>query len=163
MRPTDRNYLIKSWVMSIRSQFPFSEMSSTAIAKYAKRVEALLGVADTLVACDPKNEDVVYGFVCYEAGEYLGRQAPTLHYVWTRKQFRRLGVAGQMVREALPGAAKIIYTHYTKEITRARLKEKWNLGEFDPYFVEGALYSKARNFDARAIYRGELAHSLRVA
>lgn len=163
MRPSDRNYIIKSWVMSLRTQYPFSEMCAEAIAKYSKRVDALIGIAPTLVACDPQNDDVIYGFICYEQGQYLGRDAPTLHYAWTRKKFRNLGIGSQLLDEAFPGRPLLVYTHHTKDITRARLKEKWNLNSFDPYFIEGALYAQARKLDAKAIYWSSLACSLSSA
>jgi ribosomal protein S18 acetylase RimI-like enzyme len=135
-------------------------MSSGAIAKYSKRVEALVGIAKVVVACDPKNEDVIYGFIVYEEGEYLGRDAPTLHMVWVRKKFRQLGIGSQLLCNAFAGNMPLIYTHHTKDITRAKLKEKWNLVEYDPYYVEGALYVQARKFDAKALYWSELTNSV---
>lgn len=134
-------------------QFPFSEMSDNAIAKYSQRVSALLDTAVTVVACDPENDDVIYGFACGEGGAYLGVDSPTLHYVMVRHPFRRRGIGTMMVRALFPQAVPIIYTHITKAIHNANLKARWNLYEYDPYYVEGALYSKARHFDAGAIFR----------
>lgn len=150
---SDRNYIIKSWVRSLSNQFPFSEMSSNAIAKYSKRVEALLDSCVTIVACDEQNSDVVYGFACGEKGLYLGVDSPTLHYVWVRKPFRLYGIASSLVRKIFPDGDKLIYTHITKAVQHADLKRRWNLVEFDPYFIEGALYSRARNLDEGAICR----------
>lgn len=134
-------------------QFPFSEMSENAVAKYSKRVEALLATAITVVACDPVNDDVIYGFACGESGSYLGVESPTLHYVMVRHNFREHGIGTRLVRTIFPDGAPLIYTHITKAIHHANLKSKWNLVEFDPYYVEGALYSKARNLDAGAVLR----------
>ena len=164
VRPTDHHYIIKSWVMSLRGQFPFSKMSADAICKYSRRVEALLDTAITIVACDPINPDVVYGFACGEAGRYLGVESPTLHYVWVRKNvrdehgniigsLRRRGIGTSLVHTLFPNGESLIYTHITKVIHHAKLEKKWNLCKFDPYFVEGALYAKARNLDKRAIQR----------
>ena len=153
MRDGDRGYVIKSWVLSLRSQFPYSEMCSDATAKYSKRVEALIDTADVLIAHDPTSEDLIYGFICYEQGKYLGVDAPTLHYVYTRRSFRKNSIANQLFAAAFPGKQAITYTHLTKAIHHAKLKEKWNLQSYDPYYVEGALYSRARQLDAKAIYR----------
>jgi len=150
-RRGDKNYIIKSWVRSMRGQFPYSKMSSGAIRKYAKRVEALIATTITLVACDPEDGDVVYGFVCGESGRYLGVESPTLHYVWVRKQFRQNGIGTALVRTIFPNSEPLTYTHITKAVHYANLEEKWNLRNFDPYFVEGALYSRARNFDTGAL------------
>jgi GNAT superfamily N-acetyltransferase len=149
-RPGDRNYIIKSWVRSISGQFPFSRMSPTAINKYSKRVESLIDTAITVAACDPQNDDVVYGFACGESGAYLGVESPTLHYVWVRKPFRQRGIGTSLVRTIFPNGEPLIYTHITKAIHNANLEKAWNLSEYDPYYVEGALYSRARALDARA-------------
>jgi len=160
MEDGDRGYIIRSWTLSLRNQFPFSEMCPDAISKYSKRVEALIDTADVLVAHDPERHDLIYGFICFEVGKYLGVEAPTLHYVYTRKTFRNNGVASSLFNTAFNRGDKITYTHLTKAIHHANLKEKWNLAFFDPYYVEGALYSRARQFDAKAIYRDALKRHL---
>ena len=157
MEPNDRGYIIKSWVLSLRNQFPFSEMSPDALNKYSKRVEALIDTADVLVAHDEKRPDLIYGFVCFEKGKYLGVEAPTMHYIYTRRKFRKNGIAASLFQAAFDEGDCITFTHLTKAVHYAKLKEKWNLKYFDPYFVEGALYSRARQFDAKAIYRTTLA------
>jgi GNAT superfamily N-acetyltransferase len=150
-RDSDRNYIVKSWVRSMSGQFPYSRMSAKGVNKYAKRVSALLDTGVTVVACDPENDDVVYGFACGESGEYLGVESPTLHFVWVRKPFRRNGIGTSLVRTIFPAGEPLIYTHITKDIHHANLEEAWNLVEFDPYYIEGALYSRARLLDAAAL------------
>lgn len=128
-------------------------MSANAISKYSRRVEALLETAITIVACDPQNDDVVYGFACGEQGKYLGVESPTIHYVWVRggrNGLRRFGIASSLVGSMFPGRPHLTYTHITKAIHDYGLERRWNLKDFDPYFVEGALYSKARALDAGA-------------
>ena len=128
-------------------------MSQNAISKYSKRVKALLSSTATVVACDPVKDDIVYGFACGETGKYLGVEAPTLHYVWVRNKFRRHGLGTALVRTMFPKDGPLIYTHITKAVQYAKLKKKWHLSEYDPYYVEGALYSKARNLDFGAVSR----------
>ena len=128
-------------------------MSSEAIDKYSERVEALIETTVTIVACDPINEDVIYGFACGETGRYLGVESPTLHYVFVRKPFRSNGLGTSLVHTLFPNGEQLIYTHITKAIHHAKLEKKWNLCKYDPYFIEGALYSRARNFDKRALQR----------
>jgi GNAT superfamily N-acetyltransferase len=127
-------------------------MSPEAVKKYGKRVSALVGSTITIVACDPVNDDVVYGFACGESGRYIGVESPTLHYVWVRKPFRRRGIGTALVRKLFSNEEPLIYTHITKAIHYANLERKWNLVSYDPYYIEGALYSKARNFDCGAVY-----------
>lgn len=156
MSPDDRGYIIRSWTLSLRNQFPFSEMCPDAISKYAKRVEALIDTADVLVACDEQKPSLIYGFICFETGKYLGVEAPTLHYAYVRSKFRKNGIANQLFAAAFNKGDRITYTHLTKAVNHAKLKAKWNLRYFDPYYVEGALYSRARQFDAKAMYRDAL-------
>lgn len=150
-RPGDRNYIIESWVLSLRKQFPFNKMSADTLAKYSERVEALIGKAITIVACDPVNPDVVYGFACGESGKYLGVESPTLHYVRVRKKFRRLGIGTSLVSTLFPNGEQLAYTHITKVIHHAKLEDRWNLKTYDPYYIEAALYDRARDFDERAL------------
>lgn len=156
MAPSDAPYIIKSWVRSLQKQFPFSEMSAKAVRKYARRVEALLATTVCVVACDKENGDVIYGFACGDCGKYLGIESPTLHYVWVRRSFRQNGIGTCLIRTLFQNGEPLIYTHTTKAIQYASLKKKWNLVEFDPYYIEGALYSQARRLDAHAFGGGGL-------
>lgn len=156
IKPSDKNYITKTWVMSLRSQFPFSEMSNDAISKFSARIRALIGVAEVCVVYDSKNEDVVYGFCCYETGLYLGRNIPTLHFIWTRKALRQNGVATSLIGHAFPERPVLHYTHITRHLNNGNLRKKWRLESYDPYLIEGALFRDAKNIDARAIYWAQI-------
>jgi GNAT superfamily N-acetyltransferase len=58
-----------------------------------------------LIAHDPENPRFVYGYLC---GQVLTRASesvsPTIHFVYVKKTFRRLGVASELV--TLMGATK---------------------------------------------------------
>lgn len=152
-RPTDLSYISDSWVRSCRSQYPFSAMSTDAIRKFGERVCALVSVSETLVCHDPDNEDIIYGFITYEKGLYIGRNIPTLHYIYVRRNFRKLGIASTLFQEALgQEQAPIAYTHITRSLKDGNLIQKWQLGDFDPYLIEGALFRESKSIDARAIY-----------
>lgn len=128
-------------------------MNSDVIRKFGERVCALVSVSNTLIAHDPENDDIILGFITFESGLYLGQHKPTLHYVYVRRRFRKIGIASQLFQEAFPSEqAPIAYTHLTRSIKDAKLKEKWNLGEFDPYLIEGALFRESKCIDAKAIY-----------
>ena len=153
LRPTDVAYIADSWVRSCRSQYPISEMPAKVIKKFGERVCALVSVAEVLIAHDPQNDDVIYGFICYEKGLFLGQNTPTLHYIYTRRDFRKLGIASALFQAAFKDEqAPIAYTQLTRSIKNASLKEKWNLGDFDPYLIEGALFRESHSIDTRAIY-----------
>lgn len=150
MLPEDVPLIINSWVRTQRQQYPFSVMDSLAIGKYSKRVEALLSVSKTIVACDEQMPDLIYGFICYESGLYLGlRDTPTLHYIWVRSQFRNLGIATHLFGQTEIHGKEIFFTHISKDLKH--VKHKWNLKRYDPFLVEGAIYEGARVLDSKNI------------
>lgn len=157
IKPTDKNFITRSWIMSMRGQFPVSQLSKEAVSKFSARVRALVDVANVAVVCDPKNEDVIYGFCCYETGLYLGKDIPTLHYIWTRRAMRRNGI-GQFLMEYCFGKAlpPIHYTHTTRYLGYGKIKQKWSLKHYDPYLIEGALFRDAKKIDIRAIYWSQI-------
>lgn len=158
LKSTDKNFVTKTWVEQLRwRQYPFCEMSQDAISKLSVRIRSLVDVAKLIIACDEKDDDVIYGFICYEDGPYLGNDTPTLHFVWTRNKLRRNGVANILLSQAFgKDHGPLHYTHITKALNNGNLKKKWRLKNYDPYLIEGALFRDARKIDTRAIYWSQI-------
>ena len=157
LKATDKNYITKSTVMSLRGQFPFSEMCPDAISKFSARIRALIDTADVLIAPDPEDLNLIYGFICFEKGLYLGKDIPTLHYVWTRKAMRRNGIASTLINTAFgEDHGSLHYTHITRFLNNGNLRKKWQLTKYDPYLVEGALFRDAKQIDVKAIYWSQI-------
>ena len=153
----DLGYVSKSWVNSMRKEYPFHKMSRTAIDKYAERVRALVNVTNVLVATDPEDPATLYGFICYENTPFLGRHTPTLHYVCVANAFRKMGIATSLFNSAFRiREYRMHYTHITRSLKNAGLEKKWNLSDYDPYLIEGALFRESRDIDLRAVYANKI-------
>jgi GNAT superfamily N-acetyltransferase len=114
MRPDELGFVASAWKRSY-SDAPAND--ALPLAKYYARInrqfDALMARPDVavLVARDPERPDTLFGFVCFEPGDEWA-----LHYVFTRKSHRRLGVASELLRRALEGAEpeRLIYTAATR-------------------------------------------------
>ena len=80
------------------------------------------------VACDPEAPEVVYGFVCAEPNA----SPPILHYIYTKRRFRRCGIARQLLAAAGCGAS-FWFTHLTDD--GVGLRKKFPLAEYVPYAI----------------------------
>ncbi len=86
---------------------------------------AIVPGASGRVACDPTDDDVRVGFVCFTD--------ETLHYVYVQKDFRRMGVA----RDLLDGLPIKAYSFTTLQCVK-RLKPRDRGWAFKPCFTYGS-------------------------
>lgn len=70
------------------------------------------GVA--LVACDPLDEEIIYGFIVGKNGPYHD----ILHYIMVKESFQGFGIAKELVK-AFKKNNELFYTHLTKNIKGA--------------------------------------------
>jgi len=138
-RPDDeseRSYVFASWIQSYgvtaRRRFqrlPDGEVDfggefqgmrlNVYYEIYDPVVRALLERSTIVVATTPEEPDIILGWMALEDG--------VLHYVHTKKRFRRFGVAKWMldgVRDA-----PIVFTHQFAYPVRSLIGPKWN---YDP-------------------------------
>lgn len=134
---TERNYVISSWLKSYAdtSRRRWQRLPDGTIdeggefqgmrlnvyyALYAPHVPRLLEQSTIAVCCTPElPDDAIVGWMALEDG--------VLHYVHTKKHFRRMGVAKWMldgVRDA-----SLTYTHQFAHSARALIGARWS---YDP-------------------------------
>lgn len=119
MRAEDRNYVMSSWLRSYASKCrdarDYSHHSDFC-NDYANVVRGLIARSKVLVAGLADAPDVIAGWMCWEGD--------VLHYVVTKPNFRRLGVAKWMLAD-FKGMA-VTYTHRTTDAQRCAIPETWN-------------------------------------
>lgn len=118
MGPADRNYVMSSWLRSYASKCRDSReyaQHSDFCDDYASVVRGLLARSKVFVAGLADAPDVIAGWAAWE-GEVL-------HYVVTKPNFRRLGVATWLLQDfrELP----VVFTHRTSDATRCKIPEAW--------------------------------------
>lgn len=120
MLETDRALVINSWVRS------FSERSHEARDyvgeamglfghDYTRVVISLLERSKVAIACLEDNPDAAVGWMCWEGD--------TLHYVLTKRRWRRLGVARWMLQDF--ASMPVVYTHRTREAAQCPIPRGW--------------------------------------
>lgn len=98
MVEADRNFIINSFVEGAR--YPvYAAMNGPVYRKrYSDLVRNLLDRSRVLVACLPDESSVIAGYVVY--GSY--DEIPVIHWVHTRKQFQRTGLACALIESVIP-------------------------------------------------------------
>lgn len=116
----DLNFIYKAWTESFRyhSGIGKTHRNHVFFTEYPKVIDQILSSPDTkvLIVNAPDQEDVIIGFLAY---------APlTIHYVFVKNVFKRMGIATALINRAFPDPnTPIIYTHETFE-ARDALKSK---------------------------------------
>jgi hypothetical protein len=104
--PDDINFIYSTWLESYRydSYFGKSHRNTIFFNDYRKVIDRLLEISKTIVACDPSETSVIYGYLTFEPS--------VLHYAFTKGPFKRLGVFTTLFNAAFP-SGPVEYTHRT--------------------------------------------------
>lgn len=118
MGPADRNYVMSSWLRSYAAKGSGSRdyaKHADFYDDYARVVRGLLARSTVLVAGLADAPDVIAGWAAWEGD--------VLHYVVTKPNFRRLGIATWLLQDfcALP----VAYTHRTSDAALCKIPEAW--------------------------------------
>lgn len=123
---------------------------------------SLLGVAETVVACDSKNRDVIIGFACGEPERW---RWPILHYVYCKYNTRNFGVAPQCLAAiGVHRDTKVVCTAWSdwcKSENKKRRAGGNPMMYYNPYFV-GVSNVRSRAPVEAQVSNGENSFSDRV-
>lgn len=108
----DLPFIFSSWLKSYRLSSAVRDMDAEAyFAQQHYLCEFLLGTSRTVVACSAAEPTEVLGWLVYE--DHL--RSCVVHWCYVKSAFRRLGIASQLVREALKTCSDTVrYTHKPK-------------------------------------------------
>lgn len=124
MRRDDLNFVASGWKRS-HAEAPQNEAlpSPKFYALVSRQFDALMQrpTVAVLVARDPDRPSTLFGFVCVEQ---IGRTL-ALHYAYTRKSHKRMGVCSELLRHALQGASDADELVYTAGSRFDDLWERW--------------------------------------
>ena len=91
-------------------------------------IEGLMKTACIIIACDPKDQSQIYGYLCLHTIE----GAPVVHFAYVKKAYRALGIAKLMLNNSTVDKLFFI-THHTAPISRIST-EKYVL-VYNPYLA----------------------------
>jgi hypothetical protein len=107
----DIAFIFNSWLHSYRHSLHVKNIGNTVFyAEHHKVLERLFKRCDARIACDPKDQNQIYGYIVYE--RITG--VLVVHYCYVKQPYRRLGLCHQLLLEA--GRSKeeaFAYTHET--------------------------------------------------
>lgn len=130
----DEAFLLSTWMKSFRDSGVVRAVPTPVYnIGQRTRIMKLMRQPDTkiLVACDDDTPEFVYGYMVYGSNN-------TVHYLYTKGQYRKYGIAKELLRE-LDSTQPVFYTHKSPEIWLERkLKDDANLQNyiFNPYLLE---------------------------
>lgn len=93
------------------------------------------------VCCHMEDDDLIYGWVCYEPKLQV-ENLPILHYIYTTDGFRHYGVATNLLKEVgMLDPPRIWVTHYNYRIRRLlkKLRQRW---WYNPYLAEDIIHGQ---------------------
>ena len=119
IRPADERDLpliLNSWLKSYRNAPACTTVPNDIYFSEDRgqkaRILDLLSNGQTLIACDPEDDDCVYGWICTEEPG-VSSVPPVVHYVYVKQAYRLRGVARGLLKAAGVGDAPFWATHET--------------------------------------------------
>jgi len=134
--PRERNMVLKSWIRSNASSALARAIGDKAYySGHHDLVERLLDRSETHVACSETSRETILGWACAEC--VIGTEEATgitaLHFVYVVEDFRRHGIATELIRSyggSNEPPERLQYTHRTDALKQFRLPGRWF---FNPY------------------------------
>ena len=118
-----------SWTKTVAAEPPWDFATphatpppppSLLIYEHDTLLKRIIRTSTLTLACDPDDEDTVWGFVCADGD--------LLHFIYVKSAFRGFGIGGCLFRAAgLPGG-NIVISHRTKSLFMAfpKVRFLWN-------------------------------------
>jgi GNAT superfamily N-acetyltransferase len=138
-KASDHSIVLDSWIKSHRRNCYPDRLDQFSYHKGQEwLVKALLERCALYVACDPRDEDLIFGWTVTSAN--------CVHYAWVRHRWRRRGIAAEMLKPYM--SQPTIYTHPIS-VGADWMTGKWDVPKnftFDPFHAYRiAAYPKPRD------------------
>lgn len=111
---SDVNFIYSTFLKSLKHDSILGRSVSGAIffEEYQKIADHILGDSKTIVACDPSDPLIMYGYLIYSPG--------IIHFAFTKQAFWRRGIATSLYESADRDAGPFHFmTHKTRMATEA--------------------------------------------
>ena len=132
MEQSDRAFVASTWLRDLRERSPYYRKihPQDYNAIQTLTIDSLLDRCRTLIACDIKNPNVIYGFMTYGP---MG----LIHYTYTKKAFRRLGIYSSL--KTLTGIEGIPTFTYMTSCLEDVCRQSGQDYRFNPYALYAVL------------------------
>lgn len=135
-KPEDAPLILGTWLEQAFRETPWGRRvrAREFFAGHRPIVVRILERARCLIACDRQDPDTIAGYIVWEQREF-----PTVQMVYTKKAYRRMGIARALCRAAgLPEDLDgVRFTHGTRSWFHSKdspgLEARFPGAVFDPY------------------------------
>jgi hypothetical protein len=109
----DHGFILNSWLKSYYDTADLSPRISREVffKNEGKIIKELLRTELIKVICNPHDETHIYGYACYNDTPV------TLHYIYVKQPFRKMGLAKNLLRDYLE-SEDVIVSYSTSRIKR---------------------------------------------
>jgi len=127
--PSDQGYIASTWARSVLSTHAHQRhLSSRTGAQVGRQIDRVMDRPDTraLVACRDKDPNFITGWMIY----VVGPRTPTIHYLYTRRDERGVGIAASLLaRIGVDRARGVVCTSHgpSSESMRGRYRASVHL------------------------------------
>ena len=112
----DTDFIVKSWSRCFTDQQPGNK--PWLIKACSALIRELLKKSQVHILCLEEDEDMIIGYI-------VGEAPNTLHFIYLKFDYRRLGFGKQLMSLLFDFKDKIELTHWTH--AAKHLQDKWNL------------------------------------
>ena len=120
--PNDFPFIHRSWLKSFHPKAVLWKIYSSYHSKVIKRI---LEKATVVIAVNPKDDDQIFGFICYEPD--------VLHYCYVKEVFRNQQIGQRLLEVAFGQSEDVMSSHFTKSLSRL---EKGREIYYNPYLIK---------------------------
>lgn len=98
MNENDKAFIVQTWVKSYRAGNDFVKLIPPPYYYPGQKdvINKALAISKTDVACDPENEDVIYGWA-----SSMQLEEPVFHYAYVKSAFRGFGIGRILIGDLL--------------------------------------------------------------
>ena len=94
---SDRNFILNSWLKSYRNSDASKKIPNDVYYHFhAKLIEKYIAESTVVMAVNPDNPIQIFGYAV------VNREDNTIHYVYTKHTYRKLGIAKRLIEVLLP-------------------------------------------------------------
>jgi len=134
LKTGDVSYITSTWMNSYRSNnnFPKEMKHRIYSAEHNRIINRLLSKVNVLVACDPEDENHIFGYLVYNNLE--SADLDVFHYIYIKSPLQKNRVATDLIEEAKT-SKKAVYTHKNQKAQwiADKLLKNYEEVNFNPY------------------------------
>ena len=117
IKPLDHDFIYHSWLHSVKCPTKAVPGMTRCLIDDLVRQDAIQ------VWCPDDDPDHIIGWMAHGTLE----ETPLLHFIFVKKNFRKNGVARDLLRKVYPDAGSAIFcTFWSWHMQKLGAKEKWN-------------------------------------